>query len=412
MSQPGPIIVVADHDHPALAHGLVGSELFPLIETSWTDSAEAMIRVKPSAVLLSGSDDPVALQALADTVDRFSPYVPLIVADPIGPLPLNALPFHGGRSAPERFHARLNAALRVRTLHATVLRRLRTTTLSRHQLSDGSDLLNDATILLAGRGGSFPGLSVAFGELMGVVGALSIEAAANHLNTRSVDGIVIADGFSPRVIDAFLRVLSEDSRFRNLPVIAACGSLTNAAYDLPNLENLTASSDILLSQALPLIRQSAFEARLNRTLRSLDAGGLLDPRTGLLNQIAFRRDFADAIEQSLSDSSGLSVALFTLATPSERSRLDAARIMGRLIRRMDFATLSDDGSILVVFPGTDLRNARAIGRRISSVLRQTVVSDKANGKLDNDVAVTSVMPADNASAIMTRLRQREQRAAS
>jgi len=45
------------------------------------------------------------------------------------------------------------------------------------QLPD-SDPLNDATVLLIGRGTSYPALSIALGERMGVVGALSIEAAA------------------------------------------------------------------------------------------------------------------------------------------------------------------------------------------------------------------------------------------
>ena len=52
-----------------------------------------------------------------------------------------------------------------------------------------------------------------------MVGALSIEAAAKHLNTRDIDGIVLGEGFSPRVVDAFLTVLTEDARFRNLPVV-------------------------------------------------------------------------------------------------------------------------------------------------------------------------------------------------
>ena len=65
-------------------------------------------------------------------------------------------------------------------------------------------------MLLIGRGAAYPALSVALGERMGVVGALSIEAAAKHLNARDLDGIVLAEGFSPRVVDAFLTVLAED----------------------------------------------------------------------------------------------------------------------------------------------------------------------------------------------------------
>ena len=56
------------------------------------------------------------------------------------------------------------------------------------------DPIQDATVLLIGRGAAYPTLSVAFGERLGVVGALSIEAAAKHLNLRDLDGIVIGEG--------------------------------------------------------------------------------------------------------------------------------------------------------------------------------------------------------------------------
>ena len=112
--------------------------------------------------------------------------------------------------------ARLRAALRVRSLHATVMRRLVPAT---PMALSHIDPARDATVLLIGRGGAYPALSVALGERTGVVGALSIEAAAKHLNVRDIDGIVLGEGFSPRVIDAFLTVLTEDARFRNLPIV-------------------------------------------------------------------------------------------------------------------------------------------------------------------------------------------------
>src|SRR5204863_4744282 len=153
--------------------------------------------------------------------------LPLISVDPQVPHPDNVIPFfqtqdlqtqglqtQGGSS--DRLVARLRAALRVRSLHATVMRRLVPAT----QLAlSHIDPARDATVLLIGRGGAYPALSVALGERTGVVGALSIEAAAKHLNVRAIDGIVLGEGFSPRVIDAFLTVLTEDARFRNLPVI-------------------------------------------------------------------------------------------------------------------------------------------------------------------------------------------------
>src|SRR5438309_11482652 len=119
------------------------------------------------------------------------------------------------------------------------------------------DPARDATVLLVGRGAAYPTLSVSLGERTGVVGALSIEAAAKHLNSRDVDGIVISEGFSPRVIDAFLTVLTEDARFRKLPVVVTSADLA-PSYDLPNLEILAGDPVSVADTVLPLVRQHAF----------------------------------------------------------------------------------------------------------------------------------------------------------
>ena len=113
---------------------------------------------------------------------------------------------------------------------------------------------------------------------------------------RDIDGIVLGEGFSARVMDAFLTVLTEDARFRNLPVVVASNELA-PSYDLPNLESSRAIRHIVAT-VLPLVRQHAFEAHLSRTLRAIDAEGLIDARTGLLTNAAFERDFATAVYQT------------------------------------------------------------------------------------------------------------------
>jgi hypothetical protein len=80
------------------------------------------------------------------------------------------------------------------------------------------DALDDATVLIAGRGPLYPMLSVAMGERVRVAGAFSVEAAARHLNPRDIDGIVVGDGFSSRIVEAFLTVLAQEPRFRDIPV--------------------------------------------------------------------------------------------------------------------------------------------------------------------------------------------------
>jgi hypothetical protein len=382
--------------------------MFPVIETSWSDAAHAVGQLQPAAVLASSDAGP-DFAALAVQVAEIKPYVPLVVIDPSAPLPENALPFALTEGGFERLSCRLRAALRVRSLHATVLRRVADDPATRIKLSD-TDPIQDATVLLIGRGSAYPALSVALGERMGVVGALSIEAAAKHLNARDFDGIVLAEGFSPRVVDAFLTVLAEDVRFRNLPVVVTIEGV-NLFYDLSNLEPISGDSTRVASNASPLIRQHAFESRLSRALKSIDASGLLDPRTGLLTLEAFNRDFATAVAQTQSRGGGLSVARFSFGRGQQRAQFDGARIISRLMRRMDFGTVQDDGSIVVAFAETDLRNAHMIARRLSSVMKHTIHASRES-RVEPEVTVATLLPSDSAQSILARLTDQARRAAS
>lgn len=410
MSQQGPILIVSDGASSPFADAVAQLKIFPLVESGWTDAADAIARLQPAAILASDVDSNGAvLERIARNLKGVKPYTPLIALGPKTPIPENVIPFTQVGENPKHLIARLKAALRVRTEHATLLRRLADNSAPRMPQSDP---LEDATALLIGRGGSFPALSVALGQQMGVVGALSIEAAAKHLNARELDGVVIAEGFSSRVIDAFLTVLSEDARFRNLPVLMAADSGISIDYDLPNLEVSSGDATTLAQSAVPLIRQHAFETRIQRALKSIDAGGLLDPRTGLLTTDAFNRDLNSAVTENLARGAGLSVARISLGHASERTQVDAARILGRLMRRMDFATLENSGAILIVFAETGLRNAQMVARRFTSVLKHTMMSPQSDRRLEPQVALATLLPNDTATSMLTRLDEQAQRVAS
>ena len=388
-----------------------------MVETEWADAVRAVEQVQPAAVLAATSDtDAAGLAELAARVAARQPYLPLIAVDPRVPHPDNVIPFFQSQtSQPEladqggsdRLVARLRAALRVRSLHATVMRRLVPAT---PMALSHIDPARDATVLLIGRGGAYPTLSVALGERTGVVGALSIEAAAKHLNVRDIDGIVLGEGFSPRVVDAFLTVLTEDARFRNLPVVVTAVDLA-PAYDLPNLEIVSDDTAQVVATVLPLIRQHAFEAHLSRTLKAIDADGLIDARTGLLTREAFERDFASAIYQTQQRGGGLSVARFAFDPEHPRAQFDGARIISRLMRQMDFGAAQEDGSVVVVFAETDLKTAHTIARRLSSVMRHTSHGQR-DARSEPAVTVATLLPNDSAKSLRSRLQEEAHRAAS
>ena len=423
MSQQGPILVVSTARRPSFAATLDIGRLFPVVETEWADAVRAIEQVQPAAVLAATSDtDAAGLAELAVRVAARQPYLPLISIDPRVAHPDNVIPFFQNQipqaqvsqtqasqtqGGSDRLVARLRAALRVRSLHATVMRRLVPAT---PMALSHIDPARDATVLLIGRGGAYPTLSVALGERTGVVGALSIEAAAKHLNVRDIDGIVLGEGFSPRVIDAFLTVLTEDARFRSLPVILTAVDLA-PAYDLPNLEVVSDATAQVVATTLPLIRQHAFEAHLSRTLKAIDADGLIDARTGLLTREAFERDFASAIYQTQQRGGGLSVARFAFDPEHPRAQFDGARIISRLMRQMDFGAAEEDGSVVVVFAETDLKTAHTIARRLSSVMRHTSHGHR-DARSEPAVTVATLLPNNSAKSLRSRLQEEAHRAAS
>lgn len=408
MSQQGPILVVATGGRPIFASALDEAKMFPVVDVDWADAPRAVEQLAPGAVLASAHDmDGSSLAALAARIGARLPYLPLIVVDPETPLPDNAIPFARDDSHPERLVARVNAALRVRSLHATVMRRLAP---GRRVAMSDVDPARDATVLLIGRGGAYPALSVALGERVGVVGALSIEAAAKHLSSRDINGIVMTEGFAPRVVEAFLTVLTEDVRFRNLPVVVTSGSV-GIASDLANLEIVTGDPARVAASIMPMVRQNTFETYLSRTLRSLEADGLIDTRSGLLTPLAFDRDFETAVQHSLAHGGGLSVARFAFDPAHPRAQLDGARIISRLMRQSDFGVAREDGSVFVVFAETDLRNAHMISRRLSAVMRHTGHS-KRDVRSEPMVSVETLLPKDTANALLARLTAEPHRAAS
>jgi GGDEF domain-containing protein len=307
-----------------------------------------------------------------------------------------------------RIVARLASALRVRTLHAAAIRRAEAISAEIQDIPTlpTTDPLEDATVLVLGRGRTYPDLAVAVGERVGLIGALSIETAARYLNERDVDGVVLGDGFGPRMIEAFLTVIAEDVRFRDLPIAALAGiPLAVDRTHLPNLEQMQGEAVDVVERMLPLVRIHAFAARLQRLLAAIEAKGMLDPESGLFTITAFLHDLQRALEEARACGGTLSLARFSF--PSEldrRANVDAARLVSRLVRKADFACHASDGSILVAFSGTTLRSAHVVARRIASVLKHTMVrTDDGQGKISPSVTLACLKSNDTIESLLGRV---------
>jgi GGDEF domain-containing protein len=293
----------------------------------------------------------------------------------------------------------------VRALHATVLRRI-------ENLSDPSDIpdtvdydpIEDATVLVAGRGRNYPALTVAVGERMGLIGALSLETARSYLNARDVDGLVIGDGFNRATVEDFVEEIGMDPRWRDLPIILPASARGPDPERMPNADLVSGDPESLAAHILPFARMHAFSARLKRLSGSLDQKGSLAPESGLLTHDAFMKELNRVAATAEARGAGLSLARLSFdAMLNRRAGLDAARITARLLRASDIACRDADGSIMIAFTETDLVTAHVVARRIASVLKHTTLSlGSERTRLGPTVALAAFRPRDTVETLVAR----------
>jgi hypothetical protein len=415
MALQGPFAVVSDAPAPDVVESLRAVGVFPIVETSWAAAPRTLTSLDPHAVILAEPGADKARCALAQALSEHRKkndglFMPVIVRtrDEAAPAFPDALTIAANAPA-ERLLRRVGAALRVRTLHGTVLRRMRALASRGAQLPTlpAAEPLEEASVLVAGRGRFYPDLCVAVGEHVGVIGALSVEGAARALAARDVAGLVIGDGFGARVVEAILTVLAEEPRFYDLPV-AVLGNhpaiIEPFALALPNLDRVAEGPQRLAERIMPFVRMNAFALRLKRMLTSLDAKGVIDPDTGLLAQDVFWRDLNRAVEDAEKRGASLSIARFSFDAADRRTSLDAARLVARLMRQVDFACQEADKSIFAVFTEMDLRAAHVLTRRIASVLKNTMAgADLKRTGIPAAVTLATLKPTDNVDSLVARV---------
>jgi hypothetical protein len=408
MSLQGPIVVVAEHPASDLVAALSAAGAFPIIESNWTDAPASFVSIKPCAVIIAEPGPPPsdasARMLCLQIATATGPTVPVLgvtSSDRDAAIPIAVAVDQG---QPERLIARLRAALRVRALHSSVLRRIETSGSGRRALPalPVGDALDDATVMIVGRGPLYPALSVAMGERVGLIGALTVETAIRHLEARDINGIVVGDGFTPRIIEAMLTALLEQTRFRTIPVSVVGDLPADLAGSLPQVDRVEPNVARIVARMLPAIRQHALEARLKRMVDALDSEGMFDAETGLLSLDAFWDELNKSTDEARDRGNAFSIGRFTFAGKlPPRAANDAARLVTRLTRETDFACRDDDGAILIGFGNTDLHDAHPIARRIASTLKNSMRA--TDGGVEAHVTLATLKADDTLDSLLTRV---------
>ena len=219
--------------------------------------------------------------------------------------------------------------------------------------------------------------------------------------------MVIGDGFDARAVEALLTMLADAPRLRDLPVEVVgrhSAVIEHFVAVLPNLERVGDGRQRVTEHLLPLIRLHAFARGLNSMLASLNVRGALDPDTGLLDGTIFWRDLNRAVDEAEKHGTALSIARFSLPASDRRTSLQAARLVGRLLRQVDFACQQADQSILTVFTDTNLDGAHVAARQIASVLKNAMfAADGKSGSIEPAVTLATLNLTDNFDSLIARV---------
>src|SRR5262249_56812771 len=94
---------------------------------------------------------------------------------------------------------------------------------------------------------------------------------------------------------------------------------------------------------------------------------------------------------------------FFLGGAARRTSLDAARLVARLMRQVDFACQEADKSIFAVFTEMDLRAAHVLTRRIASVLKKVMLATDGKAGTEPAVTLATLKPRDTTDSLIARI---------
>ena len=128
---------------------------------------------------------------------------------------------------------------------------------------------------------------------------------------------------------------------------------------------------------------------------------MFDPQSGLLTRDSFWHDLKMAISEAADRSIPLSIARFSFGKDlDERASLDAARLMSRLIRNIDFATRDEEGAILVGFMQTNLRNTHVTVRRLATSLKRMILAPQGEEPPSANVTLATLKAGDTLDTLI------------
>ncbi|MDP6623387.1 MAG: diguanylate cyclase [Alphaproteobacteria bacterium] len=433
------LVYDTDPEHPHdLPAKLEQQNYFCIQVENETDAVDAVINAHPDVVIVNTVPADSAWSELSDAVhttwrDRQAPVI--LIGDTAGiEQKVESFRSKVADYLPANFHdtqlfARLQALLRINTMHEELLRRI--FTVEKYGVKDIEAVspeveVDDARVVLLGRDAA---------ELDTLEAALSDErvvtrlddpfAAMEALTEKNVDGLIVATRGDDQEFFGFCTDVRHNSRLFNLPILVIVDEGVFEADEMQLARGATEPiqrpimADDLKTRLELLIIQQRYRFAVRKvfmqSLRPVNSDGL----TGLYSHGFLHEHLASQVADAEQWQKHLAVGFFDIDlfgdvnaefgyVAGDLLLRQIGTMISGLLRAEDLSARYAGGSFVVVLPETPLQVAEIALQRIASVVRFTelAIADAVKPiSVGLSVGVTAFEAGDDAESLIARARE-------
>jgi len=286
---------------------------------------------------------------------------------------------------------RLNALVRLNTMHEELVRRLTTSAkygVDAPAVTAPPRELIDATVLVVGATEAFPIIENTLSRHATLIGALTPETALDYLTRRDFDTVILDLGFDPQPYLDLCRQVRRNSRLFNIPIVLLA---KQELMEDPQLASCEGVTDIIAkpirtleleTRIISLISELRFRNSLRSIYQQARHMATSDGLTGLFSRGFLLEHLRIIITQTQERARQFSVAFLEISNieqinqkfgyvVGDRIIRQVGEMMGLLVRGEDLTARYNNARYCIILPDTSVEAARVAVKRISGVVNCT-----------------------------------------
>ena len=289
---------------------------------------------------------------------------------------------------------RVNALVRLSTMHEELVRRLNTAAkygVDAPPISAPPKEVADATVLVIGATESFPVIETSLSSHAALVGALSPSTALDYMARRNFDTVIVDLDDDPAPYLEFCDAVRRNSRMYNIPIVLlAPAEIANH----PAVEASESVTDVITKPLRPreletrivsLIKEMRFRDALRNVYKEARHMATSDGLTGLYSRGFLLEHLRDMIKDTRARGDVFSLAFLEISNINainnafgfvvgDRIIRQVGEMMGYLVRGEDLTARYSGAQFCIILPDTTLEAAEVALNRIAGVVKCTALT--------------------------------------